>query len=1074
MSPVVSSFDSPTAWRHLNQRLRPFPLLTFLLHTSHFFTTITATALFLQTYGVVGLPFIFMAAAVAIPLIYTFSRRLEQRYTVYQLLVAGLLIGGGTLALLMGLLAWVDGRWPTFLLMLWATAAPALIRQTTNRGAQWLQAEQTDTNAAPIMGAIVTAVFISFISVTNLLWLAIMAVCLAFLLTIHLASDRLERGQREAVVTAVPPLNNLFADNYTRLLAVTGVLAALTTVISHTLYFALAAVQFTEAAQWVLLLAVVWGMAELATWGGRTFITLTHTRIRRYLILPGIIAFLIVAAALIISQRTTQWLFPLLLIIGLKVSEEALRHPTETVAQTTLLQPLSLAQRRYIPAVRTFVIHPIATGLSGLLLWLIFTLFSPSPASLLWLTLGVIALWSVSNFLLTRAYPQRIFAALSQRHLLAENTELFLDEDNRNLLRQSLHSPHTAVVLYAMDTLAELDAAVLQAALPDLFSHPETAVRQQALAYVEQKQVVEVMTAVHQRLPHEPDTDIRSQLIRLLAALGQDDVPLQMLPYLQDPSPTIRQNAMIGLLRSGNLQAIIAAGQVLLEAVHSTQAEQRLFAAQVLAEVAIPSFYQLVRQLLDDDHMPVQQTAVRAAGTMQNPHLWSPVLALMAERPSISGVAVAALAGGGTAVLSHVASHLQTSQSRPYTLSLLKLCGRIGGTEAAHLLLHYVNFPQEAIREQALKSLIQTDYRAVGDAVLAVEQMIMQEIAQAIWLLAIWQDVHEAAQVDVLVEALVGVVTAVSDRLFYLLAFIYGQQHILEARDGLRVGHPSRQNQARQTLELMLPASQQPLLLPLLDTLPMSERWHHLQSASIQAHASLEERLALLIGGSPQLMSPWLRVCALYVVAQRATISLLPQVTAAQADADELVRETAVWAATRLNPPSPGANPLSLQGGGLGKGSGDKSRMLSTIEKIITLKAISIFADVPDKTLAQIAAILKETQVPAGKTIFAKGDLGNSLYIIVSGQIRVHDGEFVINHLGEHDLFGEMAVLDSAPRMASITAVTDTHLLQLNQEPLYELIESHTEIGRGIIQVLSRRLRQQTQELKEQQTSAPA
>jgi signal-transduction protein with cAMP-binding, CBS, and nucleotidyltransferase domain len=201
---------------------------------------------------------------------------------------------------------------------------------------------------------------------------------------------------------------------------------------------------------------------------------------------------------------------------------------------------------------------------------------------------------------------------------------------------------------------------------------------------------------------------------------------------------------------------------------------------------------------------------------------------------------------------------------------------------------------------------------------------------------------------------------------------------------------------------------------------------------------------------------------------------LLPQVTAAQDDADELVRETAVWAATRLNPPSPGANSLSLQGEGLGRGPGDKSRMLSTIEKIITLKAISIFADVPDKTLAQIAAILKETQVPAGKTIFAKGDLGNSLYIIVSGQIRVHDGEFVINHLGEHDLFGEMAVLDSAPRMASITAVTDTHLLQLNQEPLYELIESHTEIGRGIIQVLSRRLRQQTQELKEQQTSAPA
>jgi len=72
-----------------------------------------------------------------------------------------------------------------------------------------------------------------------------------------------------------------------------------------------------------------------------------------------------------------------------------------------------------------------------------------------------------------------------------------------------------------------------------------------------------------------------------------------------------------------------------------------------------------------------------------------------------------------------------------------------------------------------------------------------------------------------------------------------------------------------------------------------------------------------------------------------------------------------------------------------------------------------------------------------------------------------------LNYLGERDVFGEMAILDPAPRVASITATKETRLLRLNQEPLYELMSERTEVAQGIIRVLSRHLRDRVQDIND-------
>jgi CRP/FNR family cyclic AMP-dependent transcriptional regulator len=133
--------------------------------------------------------------------------------------------------------------------------------------------------------------------------------------------------------------------------------------------------------------------------------------------------------------------------------------------------------------------------------------------------------------------------------------------------------------------------------------------------------------------------------------------------------------------------------------------------------------------------------------------------------------------------------------------------------------------------------------------------------------------------------------------------------------------------------------------------------------------------------------------------------------------------------------------------------------MLSTVEKVLFLKSIELFSQIPSEDLAQVALITAEEAREPGEEIFAEGDSGDALYLVLEGKVRIHKGEREIAQLGERECFGEMALLDAAPRSASATARDPVRLLKISREDFQEIMSDKPEIALGIIKVLSRRLR---------------
>lgn len=133
--------------------------------------------------------------------------------------------------------------------------------------------------------------------------------------------------------------------------------------------------------------------------------------------------------------------------------------------------------------------------------------------------------------------------------------------------------------------------------------------------------------------------------------------------------------------------------------------------------------------------------------------------------------------------------------------------------------------------------------------------------------------------------------------------------------------------------------------------------------------------------------------------------------------------------------------------------------MLSTVEKVLFLKSIDLFSQIPGEDLAQVALIATEEAREQGEEIFAEGEAGDALYLVLDGKVRVHRGDRQIAELGERECFGEMAILDASPRSATVTAVKDTNLLKISREDFQEIMSEKPEIALGIIKVLSHRLR---------------
>ena len=128
------------------------------------------------------------------------------------------------------------------------------------------------------------------------------------------------------------------------------------------------------------------------------------------------------------------------------------------------------------------------------------------------------------------------------------------------------------------------------------------------------------------------------------------------------------------------------------------------------------------------------------------------------------------------------------------------------------------------------------------------------------------------------------------------------------------------------------------------------------------------------------------------------------------------------------------------------------------------LARAGLFQGVAEEARDALTSALSYADYTRGETVFAEGEQGDTLYIVLSGKVKVGrkaaDGrENMLSVMGPSDMFGELSLFDPGPRTATATVLTDARLASLAHTSLRPWISDRPEIAEQLLRVLARRLR---------------
>ncbi|HUH12631.1 MAG TPA: cyclic nucleotide-binding domain-containing protein [Longimicrobiales bacterium] len=777
------------------------------------------------------------------------------------------------------------------------------------------------------------------------------------------------------------------------------------------------------------------------------------------------------------------------LVTAATLTDRVLRESLSEATRLVLYQPLPSRVRVATQAAVESIVGPVAGGLAGLALLLLTRVLGFGTLHLVGAFVGIVALWAVAAVVLRGEYTRALVQALSGRKLV-DLGALVPDAETVKLVEARLGSPFPSEVSYALDLLERMEGERVAEHLAPLLEHSSPLVRSDVAARIERLHLRALVPAAAQRAEREQDPAVQGRLRRVLAALGDGETAEWLEHYRQATDPRVREGVLIGMLHSAVSATAEAASGLLEGLLGHASADERALAVRVLAACERPELAPLLRPALEDPSDAVRRDAVAAAAALGAPELWPSVLANLSV-PALRGPTVRALAGAGPSLLPEIARRLEDPHTQEdVRLRLVQLCGRVGGPAAVRLLHEATREGSPAVRDAALAALVAAGVQATGGAARLLEEMLEREVAEAAWVLATYRNLggkgqprrpHERADQrerarsaaaavestpeDVLVEALENHFERLRSRILHILAQLYPARSVARIRANLDSDSPTHRAYALELLENLVPHERRARLLEALGD--GGGESGELERLYPQPVLDLPRTLRHILSRPGAQGGAWLNACALHVARLRGFSELAEFAASRIASPSGLVRETAAWALAELSSerfeeprrlpygdPRPAVRRVLRE-----RGEGASAAALPTIERALVLATVPIFEQTPRDVLAELAGLLVGRHAAPDEVLLRKGDAGDSLFLVVSGAVRVEDEGGTLAVLRAPSIFGELALLDPGPRSATVVAVAPCELFELPAGPFQEVVHQRLEVVQDLLRVLCRRLR---------------
>jgi CRP/FNR family cyclic AMP-dependent transcriptional regulator len=125
-----------------------------------------------------------------------------------------------------------------------------------------------------------------------------------------------------------------------------------------------------------------------------------------------------------------------------------------------------------------------------------------------------------------------------------------------------------------------------------------------------------------------------------------------------------------------------------------------------------------------------------------------------------------------------------------------------------------------------------------------------------------------------------------------------------------------------------------------------------------------------------------------------------------------------------------------------------------------TLGRVPLFSGVKEKDLKKLGKRMQERSFSEGEVVTTQGESGLGFFVIEDGNAAVSRNDEVVRNLGAGDYFGEVALIDSGPRSATVVATSDLRCRGMTAWEFKPFVEEHPDVAWALLQTLVGRLRE--------------
>lgn len=737
-----------------------------------------------------------------------------------------------------------------------------------------------------------------------------------------------------------------------------------------------------------------------------------------------------------------------------KFGDHVLLYTLQDSSYQMLYNPIPPERRGRARAFVEGYVKPVSMGLAGVLLIVSVQFLAPISTALrgdpefltCLISFVFAAVWIYASLRANADYvkaltdnltsPSASLRAESLKHLSKLG-----DQRNLDVLRGVLKSDNEDMIQFALEMIADIKARDAISDVRPLLRHKSNGIQAatvDTLAALKDKDSLTQFIA----LLGDDGPAVRCAAIRAVARLAGDDALELLRPMLEDPKRKVRAQAVTSLIQAGGLDGVLLAGDLLKKMIESKKTKTRAAAVDILRHIKARHFTPTLMDLLEDPEPEIRARAVRALAKCKDPRATDALIGALSY-PRLAHDAQKGLADLGKKTLPALQKAAAEHADLDVRRRCLLLIGKHHGGDARDTLLAALKDEAHPVLRGAALQALAAAHLEGGDAADVrkhVTDFIAQEI-RAVYTLRYAAALFQTKSApEIFPGAISEQATQGLDRVFQALGLLLDQTTVRSIWAKLNAPDKSLVPLALETLENIGQKDITRQITPLFEERSPEDTMAACRDVigkDAPGPDALLERFA-------RDASPWIRGCTAYALGLSADApggaALLE---ALAADSDPFVAETAHAALNKKTAPEADA--------------------MLTMEKILFLKTVPIFAGMSGEELRAIAEIVEEKEIKRGDILFYEGEPGEDMFMIVRGALQALKGRpednVVLATLGERDCIGEMAILDDEPRSASARAAEDALLLKIKRDDFRDLIGEDPAVAFGVFRVFTRRLR---------------